>query len=52
VAAVTSEGFCVHAVEGRLLVLRVQPAGGKPMPAAAYAKGHRLARGEVLGAAS
>ena len=52
VADVTSEGFCVHAAEGRLQVLRVQPAGGRPMPAAAYAKGHRVARGEMLGVAS
>jgi len=51
VTEVTSEGFQVHAAEERLLVLRVQPAGGKPMPAAAYAQGHRLARGEVLGVA-
>jgi len=52
VAEVTSEGFSVEAAEGRLRVLRVQPAGGKPMPAAAYATGHRVARGEVLGVAS
>jgi methionyl-tRNA formyltransferase len=52
VTEVTSEGFCVHAAEGRLQVLRVQPAGGKPMPASAFAQGHRVARGEMLGVAS
>lgn len=51
VAEISPEGFCVEAAEGCLLVREVQAAGGKPMSAVAYARGHRLLRGEVLGAA-
>ena len=50
VAEITGEGFCVEAAEGRVVVLKAQPAGGKPMFAAAYAQGRRLLQGEVLGA--
>ena len=43
------DGFAVDGGSGRLLVLRVQPAGRTPMSAADYVKGHRLASGERLG---
>jgi methionyl-tRNA formyltransferase len=51
VAEISVEGFCVEAGERRLWVLRVQPAGGRAMSATDYVRGHRLLRGEVLGAA-
>lgn len=51
VAEISGEGFSVEAAEGRLWVLSVQPAGGKPMSAAEYARGYRLECGERLGTA-
>ncbi len=50
VMELTKEGFWVMAGEGRLLVVRVQPAGGRAMAAADYLKGNRLRSGELLGA--
>jgi len=43
------DGFSVEAGSGRLLVLRVQPAGRTPMSAGDYVKGYHLASGERLG---
>lgn len=45
----TGEGFWVQTGEGRLLVLRVQPAGGRAMSAADYARGYHVPEGERLG---
>lgn len=44
------EGFVVAAGEGRVLVEEVQPAGGRPMSAAAFLNGHPLQPGDRLGA--
>ena len=49
VAELTGEGFAVWAGEGRVLVLRVHPAGRREMTASEYAQGYRLTRGEHLG---
>lgn len=43
------DSFAVEAGCGRLLVLRVQPAGRTPMSAADYVKGYHLGPGERLG---
>jgi methionyl-tRNA formyltransferase len=45
----TTRGFWVAAGEGRLLVLSVQPAGRRTMPAGDFANGYRLLVGERLG---
>ncbi|MBI4278156.1 MAG: methionyl-tRNA formyltransferase [Armatimonadetes bacterium] len=42
-------GITVAAGEGALRLEEVQPAGGRQMTAAEYARGHRLQAGEVLG---
>ena len=49
VAELTAEGFAVWAGEGRVLVLRVHPAGRREMTASEYAQGYRLTLGEHLG---
>lgn len=48
VVAVSAAGIDVRTGSGLLRVTSVQPAGGKPMSAAAYTRGHALL-GEVLG---
>jgi methionyl-tRNA formyltransferase len=48
IVEVSPEGFEVQTGCGILRLTRVQPAGGKPMSAGAYARGHALL-GEVLG---
>lgn len=50
VLAVGEEGIVVGAGDGALLLLEVQPEGGRRMTAAEYARGARLAAGERLGA--
>jgi methionyl-tRNA formyltransferase len=49
VTELTGEGFWVGAGEGRLLILRVQPEGGRVLSGGEYAQGYRLEQGEVLG---
>lgn len=49
VLAVDREGVLVATGEGVLCLVRVKPAGGKAMTAAAYARGHRLGPGAILG---
>lgn len=49
VSEVRGEGFLVECGEGRLRVLAVQPAGGRPMSAADYVRGRGLREGERLG---
>ncbi|MDR5683020.1 MAG: methionyl-tRNA formyltransferase [Armatimonadota bacterium] len=49
VLRLTEEGFVVGTGEGALEVVEVQPASGRRMSAADYARGHRLTVGEVLG---
>ena len=39
---VDGERLLLHCSDGVLELLEVQPAGGKPMPAAAYLRGHRV----------
>jgi methionyl-tRNA formyltransferase len=48
VLGLTSDGFLVAAGDGALEVTEVQPEGGRRMPAAAYARGHRLVAGDVV----
>jgi len=42
-------GFCVVTADGDLAVVQVQGAGGKPMRASAYLRGHRELVGKRLG---
>ena len=49
VVAVSREGVEVACGEGRLLLLEVQPAGSRAMPAAALVNGRQLAVGGRLG---
>jgi methionyl-tRNA formyltransferase len=42
-------GACVETGDGALLLVDVQPASGRRMTAAAYARGHGLRPGDVLG---
>jgi len=49
VTELTKDGFHVETGQGGLLVLLVQPAGGRVMPAADYARGYHLQQGERLG---
>ncbi len=42
-------GVVVAAGVGAVVLLQVQPEGGRPMAAAEYARGHRLRPGEALG---
>jgi methionyl-tRNA formyltransferase len=48
VLAVDADGIVVSAGKGKLRLVRVKPANGRAMPAADYARGHRLAPGERL----
>jgi methionyl-tRNA formyltransferase len=50
VVKVDVAGAWVATGDGALLLREVQPAGGKRMAAAAYARGHALRPGDVLGA--
>jgi methionyl-tRNA formyltransferase len=47
-----SPALCVATGDGWLEVLRVQRAGGKPLDSAAFLRGHPIAEGSVLGAAT
>ncbi len=49
VIAVRRDGVLVQTGSGPLLLLEVKPANGRPMPAAAYARGHHLLPGAQLG---
>jgi len=49
VIEVETEGFSVCAGTGAVLVTEVQPESRRKMPAAAYARGYRLAPGDILG---
>jgi methionyl-tRNA formyltransferase len=49
VLTVGSEGFEVATGDGRYLLRRVHPAGGKEMSAAEFARGRGVAAGDVLG---
>lgn len=42
-------GITVAAGEGAVALVEVQPEGGRRMPAAAFARGHRMATGDRLG---
>lgn len=42
-------GITVAAGEGAVALVEVQPEGGRRMPAAAFARGHRIAAGDRLG---
>ncbi len=50
VIAIGPEGIDVACASGSLRLRTVQPAGGKRMPAEAFARGRALAPGAVLGA--
>ena len=50
VLAVTEDGILLEAGRGLLRALEVQPADGKRMSAAAFARGHRVQPGERWGA--
>jgi methionyl-tRNA formyltransferase len=43
------DGLALVAADGRLRLLDVQPAGGRPMPAAAFLRGHSAVIGQVAG---
>jgi methionyl-tRNA formyltransferase len=49
VAAIEALGAWVETGEGALVLVEVQPANGRRMSAAAYARGHGLRPGDVLG---
>lgn len=49
VLASGEDGIVVAAGEGTVRLVEVQPAGGRRMPAAAFARGHRLRPGDRLG---
>lgn len=52
VLAVGGNGIAVACGEGVLVLLDVQPEGGRRMPAAEFLRGHRLQPGERLGEAA
>jgi methionyl-tRNA formyltransferase len=49
ISRIEARGIHVETGEGTLLLLEVQPANGRRMPAAAYARGHSLRPADVLG---
>jgi methionyl-tRNA formyltransferase len=49
VAAIDKLGAWVETGDGCLVLVEVQPAGGRRMDASAYARGHGLRRGDMLG---
>ena len=49
IAKIDKLGAWVETGDGYLVVVEVQPAGGRRMDAAAYARGHGLRPGDVLG---
>jgi methionyl-tRNA formyltransferase len=49
IATIDKLGAWVESGDGYLVLLEVQPAGGRRMDAAAYARGHGLHPGDVLG---
>jgi methionyl-tRNA formyltransferase len=49
VVKIDSSGAWIETVEGVLVLVEVQPASGRRMTAAAYARGHGLGPGDVLG---
>jgi methionyl-tRNA formyltransferase len=49
VAKIDRLGVCVETGDGYLGLIEVQPAGGRRMEAAAYARGHGLRVGDLLG---
>lgn len=48
-AALGPDRISVETGEGLLHIVRLQPAGGRPMSAADFLRGHRLALGDLLG---
>ena len=46
------DGLALVTADGRLRLLVVQPAGGRPMPAAAFRRGHPTVLGSVVGGAA
>ncbi|MDR1066847.1 MAG: methionyl-tRNA formyltransferase [Clostridiales bacterium] len=48
IIAVTSEGICVQAKTGRVVITKLQPPGKKPMEALAYVNGHSVGAGEFF----
>jgi methionyl-tRNA formyltransferase len=48
-AKVDKLGAWVETGDGYLVLIEVQPASGRRMPAAAYARGHGLRSGDILG---
>lgn len=46
IAAASDEGITVAVKDGLVLITRIQPEGGKPMPAADYLRGHPVAPGD------
>ncbi|MDR7483028.1 MAG: methionyl-tRNA formyltransferase [Armatimonadota bacterium] len=51
VVAVSADGITVAAGAGTVLLLEVQPPGGVRMPAGAFARGHPIRPGDLLGGA-
>lgn len=49
VMEVSNEGVTVQCVGGRILVKRVRPSGGGKIPAAEWATGASISKGDVLG---
>lgn len=49
VVRIEHDGVWVETADGYLVLTEVQPASGRRMPAAAYARGHGLHTGAVLG---
>jgi methionyl-tRNA formyltransferase len=49
IAAIDTRGAWVETADGYLVLLEVQPASGRRMDAAAYARGHGVRPGDVLG---
>ncbi len=47
--ASTKEGLVIEAGHGCLQIIRLQPAAGKPMPAADFLRGHPIPPGTVFG---
>jgi methionyl-tRNA formyltransferase len=52
IAAIEPDGIDVQTGDARLRLIEVQPEGKRPMPADAFARGHRLAVGQTIGPAA
>jgi methionyl-tRNA formyltransferase len=49
VVTIDPRGAWVETGDGAVVLVEVQPAGGRRMAAAAYARGHGLRSGDILG---